>query len=124
VAGVERVPVGAASAGEGDLLLRQDDSLLVALLAFFIAALLLVEAALLAPGHVLAGQIVDGVLLLALLNVPVALRGRARSGRAQQSLAAMRSGTSPRLSTSSSSRCRSVSPPSAWRRSPASTCAR
>ncbi|MFL5841851.1 MAG: hypothetical protein ACJ77Z_15490, partial [Thermoleophilaceae bacterium] len=42
------------------------------MLALCVVALVVVEAALIAPGHVLAGQIADGLLLLVLLN----FRGR------------------------------------------------
>jgi membrane protease YdiL (CAAX protease family) len=90
VAGVGRVSSGPASADAEDVLERGDDTLPLALLALFIAALVLVEAALIAPGHVLAGEIVDGGLLLALLNVSAALDGSRPSGRALQAVAAMR----------------------------------
>jgi membrane protease YdiL (CAAX protease family) len=89
VAGAEHVSVDPASAGEADPRERKYDTLPLALLAFWIAALILVEAALIAPGHVLAGQIVDAALLLALLSLPAVLRSL-RAARAQPAVAAMR----------------------------------
>jgi membrane protease YdiL (CAAX protease family) len=72
VAGGERVTADAASALRAELDDREDDRLALGVLALCVVAVVVVEAALIAPGHVLAGQIADGVLLLVLLN----FRGR------------------------------------------------
>jgi membrane protease YdiL (CAAX protease family) len=90
VAGGEGVivdPASAANAAVGD---ARDERRVLALLAVCIAALTLVEAALLAPGHVLAGQIVDGMLLLVLLNFGRGQRGPGSSAEARPAVQAMR----------------------------------
>jgi membrane protease YdiL (CAAX protease family) len=64
-------PAAAADAAIG----AREDRGVLALLAVCVAAVMLVEAALVAPGHILAGQIADAVLFLVLLNFGRGHRG-------------------------------------------------
>jgi membrane protease YdiL (CAAX protease family) len=72
VAGAERVTADLASVLRAEIDERGEDRLAVLVLALCVAAVAIVEIRLIAPGHVLAGQIADGILLLVLLN----FRGR------------------------------------------------
>jgi membrane protease YdiL (CAAX protease family) len=80
-------PASAAEAAIGD---ARADPRVLALLAVCITAVALVEAALVAPGHVLAAQIVDGILLLVLLNFGRGERGLGSSVRDRPAVRAMR----------------------------------
>jgi membrane protease YdiL (CAAX protease family) len=72
VAGTEHVAADLASALRAEIDDRDEDRLALVVLALCVAAVAVVEVSLIAQGHVLAGQIADGALLLVLLN----FRGR------------------------------------------------
>jgi membrane protease YdiL (CAAX protease family) len=77
-----RVTDEVASALRAEIGDREDDRPALLVLALCVVALAVVEVRLIAPGHVLAGQIADALLLLLLLNFPG--RGREHSWSAPE----------------------------------------
>lgn len=90
MAGAERVTADVATALRAEIHGSHDDRRALAVLAACVVALVVVEIALIAPGHVLAGQIADGVLLLVLLNFRGHRREETWSARERAVPAAMR----------------------------------